>query len=200
MSIIKVQKAIEKQFNNSLFGIQILSMSKRIMNELTCLAFDIGCYVYYTDTDSIFIENDDLPKLEAAYKQKYNRAMIGDQLGCFHSDFEKLNGETPVSIEAFIIMKKCYAHKLINSKGNIDYKVAMKGITQEAIRTKSEGDLMKLYERLFNGETIPFNLTDGRPKFEFSDVFTVKSLEKYIRKVKGTYELGERDLYFSYSE
>ena len=35
---IKVKKAIDKHFNFSLFGIQILSMNKRIMNEvMSCL-------------------------------------------------------------------------------------------------------------------------------------------------------------------
>ena len=47
-------------------------MSKRIMNEVMCLAFDIGCHIYYQDTDCIHIEVDDFPKLIEAYKNKYN--------------------------------------------------------------------------------------------------------------------------------
>ena len=196
--LIKLKKGIDTQFNFSLFGVQILSMSKRIMNEITCLAYDIGCYVYYTDTDSFFIEANDVDKLETAFKAKYNRKMIGEQLGQFHSDFDKLNGEIPVSIEAYIIMKKCYIHKVMNSKGNVAYVKKMKGISQEAIESKSNGNLMDLYERIFNGECVGFNLADGKPKFEYSNSFTVKSLESYIRKVKGNYDLGEREKYFEY--
>ncbi|WP_289705328.1 hypothetical protein [Bacteroides acidifaciens] len=56
---IRTFKPIDKHFNFSLFGIQVLSMSKRIMNEVMCLAFDIGCHIYYQDTDSMHIEVDD---------------------------------------------------------------------------------------------------------------------------------------------
>ena len=42
-----------------------------------CLAYDIGCHVYYQDTDSIHIECNDLPKLEEAFKLKYGRELRG---------------------------------------------------------------------------------------------------------------------------
>ena len=69
---IKIRKPIDKDFNFSLLGIQVLSMSKRKMNEVMCLAYDIGCHIYYQDTDSMHIEVEDLDKLTIAYKQKYN--------------------------------------------------------------------------------------------------------------------------------
>ena len=40
--LIKVRKQINNHFNFSLLGIQVLSMSKRIMNEVICLTYDIG--------------------------------------------------------------------------------------------------------------------------------------------------------------
>lgn len=61
---VRTSKAIDKHFNNSLLGIHILAMSKRIMNEVMYLAYDIGCHVYYQDTDSLHIDRDDLPILE----------------------------------------------------------------------------------------------------------------------------------------
>ena len=55
---IKRLKPVNTHFNNSLLGIQILSMAKRIMNEIVCLAYDIGCRIFYQDTDSIqYTEN-----------------------------------------------------------------------------------------------------------------------------------------------
>ena len=48
--LIKVRKQINNHFNFSLLGIQVLSMSKRIMNEVMCLAYDLKCHVYYQDT------------------------------------------------------------------------------------------------------------------------------------------------------
>ena len=58
---VRTLKPIDKHFNFSLFGIQVLSMSKRIMNEVMCLAYDIGCHIYYQDTDSMHIEYADVP-------------------------------------------------------------------------------------------------------------------------------------------
>lgn len=78
---VHIQRPIDKHFNFSLFAIHVLSMSKRIMNEVMCLAFEIGCHIYYQDTDSMHIEINDLPKLEKAYKEKYNRDLIGKYLG-----------------------------------------------------------------------------------------------------------------------
>ena len=69
---IKRLRPTFNHFNNSLLGIQILSMSKRIMNEVMCLAYDIGCRIFYTDTDSHFIVKDDLDKLEKAFAEKYS--------------------------------------------------------------------------------------------------------------------------------
>ena len=83
-------------------------MSKRIMNEVMCLAYDIGCHVYYQDTDSIHIECNDLPKLEHEFQIKYHRELRGKNLGQFHNDFPTINGheEIPKSIQSYFIMKK----------------------------------------------------------------------------------------------
>lgn len=41
----------------------VLSMSKRIMNEVMCTAEDIGCKIYYQDTDSMQMSKEDVEKL-----------------------------------------------------------------------------------------------------------------------------------------
>lgn len=85
-----------KSFNH--VGVQILSMSKRIVNEVICTAQDLGFKVYYQDTDSIHIDYANIPKLSEEFKRKYNRELIGKGLGQFHSDFEPCkikNGEKP---------------------------------------------------------------------------------------------------------
>ena len=66
---VKIAKPIDKHFNFSLLGIQVLSMSKRIINEVMCLAYDIGCRIYYQDKDMFMIERDDLPKLSSAFNK-----------------------------------------------------------------------------------------------------------------------------------
>ena len=52
---VKIIKQINDQFNFTLLGVQVLSMSKRIMNEVMCLAFDLGIKIFYQDTDSMHI-------------------------------------------------------------------------------------------------------------------------------------------------
>ena len=59
----------------------VLSMSKRIMSEVMCLAEELGIEIYYQDTDSMHIEFDRVQELADAYKEKYKRELIGDKQG-----------------------------------------------------------------------------------------------------------------------
>ena len=58
------------------------------MNEVMCLAEDIGATIDYTDTDSMHIDFDSVERLGAAFKEKYGRELIGKKLGQFHTDFD----------------------------------------------------------------------------------------------------------------
>ena len=202
VSVVKVRKQIDDHFNFSLLGIQVLNMSKRIMNEVMCLGFDLGCHIYYQDTDSMHIEADDLPTLEEAFEQKYNRQLRGSNLGQFHSDFPTINGhdEIPKSIESYFIMKKCYIDKLQDSTGEIDYMIRGKGLTQNSIEHAAEkkGGLMNLYESLYEGNLEEFDLTYGQPMFEMNKNFTVSTKEEFIRRTKSYYENGDPNDYFKY--
>lgn len=113
---IHEQKDIAKDYNLSLLGIQVLSMSKRIMNEVMCLAENIGCMIYYQDTDSMHILKGDVDKLAIAYERTYQRPLIGSALGQFHSDFPTLAGATmPLARESWFIGKKLYIDELVNT-------------------------------------------------------------------------------------
>ena len=204
MAIIKVRTQIDKHFNFSLLGIQVLSMSKRIMNQVMCLGFDIGCHIYYQDTDSFMIERDDLPRLEEAFEKKYNRPLRGKTMGCFHNDFPTINGhdEVPHSIEAYFIMKKVYIHRITDSTGDIDYVIRGKGITQQSIKYAAgrKGGFMNLYRALFQGNEVSFDLTDGQPSFDMRNDFTVSTRKKFERRIKTHYKLGKSDKYFEYAK
>ena len=200
---IKRLRPTDIHFNNSLLGIQILSMSKRIMNEVMCLAYDIGCHIFYQDTDSMHIYKDDLVKLENAYKEKYSRELKGKNLCQFHSDFPEIpngtKGEVPVSIHSIFIAKKVYLDVLTDSSGKIHFMIRGKGLTQESIKATAEryGGLEKLYEAIYNGEEVAFDLAEGQPSFLFNKDFTVSSNEHFIRKVKAKYEEGKLEEYFA---
>ena len=178
-------------------------MSKRIMNEVMCLAYDIGCHIFYQDTDSMHIYKDDLVKLENAYKEKYGRELKGKNLCQFHSDFPEIpngtKGEVPVSIHSIFIAKKVYLDVLTDSSGKIHFMIRGKGLTQESIKATAEryGGLEKLYEAIYNGEEVAFDLAEGQPSFLFNKDFTVSSNEHFIRKVKAKYEEGKLEEYFA---
>ena len=143
---------IDNQFNLVQLGVNILSMSKRIMNEVMCLAHDLGIRIFYQDTDSMHIELDGinpttgkferdylLNHLSSEYEKIYNRKLIGSDLGQFHSDFEKIGGsnKTPWSKEAFICGKKFYCDRLVDEDGNEGIFFRGKGIKQESFKEKA---------------------------------------------------------------
>ena len=105
-------KSICEHFNNCFVGVEVLSMSKRIMNEVMCLAEDNNLNMYYQDTDSIHIDSVSVPILAEQFKLKYGRELIGKNMGQFHTDFssDTLNGDL-FSVESIFLGKKCYIDK-----------------------------------------------------------------------------------------
>ncbi|KAH7822615.1 putative DNA polymerase type B [Monocercomonoides exilis] len=181
-------------------------MSKRIMNEVMCLAHDLNCKIYYQDTDSIHIRVDDLTRLEEAFKIKYNRDLKGTQLGNFHSDFP-LNAL--YASESYFLGKKIYIDKQVLPENKTSFMFRMKGIKQSAVEAKakesdecvheralsdcvdnSNDSLMKLYKCIYKGKTVEFDLTNGSPCFEFEKDFTVASLDTFKRRIKTSLEKG----------
>ena len=203
ISAIKQVVPIDQHFNFSLLGIQVLSMSKRIMNEVMCLAYDIGCKIYYQDTDSMHIVKEDLERLEHAFEEKYHRPLKGTNLGQFHTDFASFTGREDVqhAIESIFLMKKMYIDKLLMSDGTIEYMFRGKGLTTNSILALAEekfnGDLMALYEDLFTGDKLTFDLTKGQPCFRMNKDFTVLNINSFKRMIKTKYQEGNDDEYFN---
>lgn len=118
---IETVEQIEKHKSFNHIGVQILSMSKRIMNELICLAQDNNIRIYYQDTDSIHIEDKYIEKLGNIYCEKYNKKLIGNEFHQFHPDFEAcklLNGdkaEKTIADLSIINTKKNYCDRKIST-------------------------------------------------------------------------------------
>lgn len=181
-------KGICDHFNNCFIGVEVLSMSKRIMNEVMCLAEDNGLNMYYQDTDSIHIDSISVPVLAEKYRQLYGRELIGKEMGQFHTDFKSdtLKGEL-VSEASIYLSKKCYIDRLTNGTG-IDYHVRMKGIPTQSIEYYAKEHHMtvfEVYEALFNGEEISFDLCCGGDKFvpDFKADMTIVALQSFVRKI-----------------
>ena len=190
---IKVAKTIDIHFNNVHCGVAILSMSKRIMYEVMTLAEKNNFPMYITDTDSIHIDSDCVEKLGDLFTKKYGRELIGNQMGQFHTDFD-LDGSVGEihAIESIFLGKKCYIDKLQgydeNGKELIDYHIRMKGVPCDAIIHKAnedyDGDLIKLYNDLYDGKEITFNLLAVRPKFEMTKDMKIITKTKFNRRIK----------------
>ena len=129
-------KPINDHFNFCMFGVNILSMSKRIMNEVMCLAEDLKIHIFYQDTDSMHLYQKDLKQLSEKYEELYQRQLIGKALGQFHSDFATIDNsvkEMPVAVHSIFCGKKSYIDMLRDVKGNIAFHARMKGVPMESI-------------------------------------------------------------------
>ena len=87
---IEEYSEISTHFTSPHIGVQILSMSKRIMNRVMYLAEDNGITISYQDTDSCHIpDGNDMNKLFELYRNEYNFELNNAaKLGCVHPDLE----------------------------------------------------------------------------------------------------------------
>ena len=72
-------------------GVNVLSMSKQIMMEVTSISEDLGFDCYYTDTDSIHVDLEAIPHICKRYeelyeKELYEKELDGEELGQFNND------------------------------------------------------------------------------------------------------------------
>jgi hypothetical protein len=188
-------------YNEPHIGGYILAMSKRIMNEVICTAEDLNLNVYYTDTDSIHIDEDQIPILENEYKKRFKRELVGKNLGQFHTDFNDkfiINGNEikmyDVYSQEFIALgKKAYIDVLVGTdKTGVKYEnyhIRMKGVSGKAINyyaDKNDINVLEIYKQLYNGEEVEFDLTAGGnvPCFEFNKNYEIKTKTEFNRRVK----------------
>ena len=101
------------------------------------LADDHNLNIYYTDTDSIHIDEDAVQPLAKHYEEKYGKKLIGKQLGNFHCDFDFPGMTNVKSIGLITLGKKSYLDKLegIDKDGNKQntYHIRLTGISPAAI-------------------------------------------------------------------
>jgi hypothetical protein len=190
---VKLIKPINSVFNNVPCGVEVLGMSKRIMNEVMCLAEDNEMKIYYQDTDSMHIEDRHIKPLSKLYEEKYGRTLIGKNMGQFHSDFssDKIK-ENIIAVKSIFLGKKLYLDVLEGKDENgiivQDYHIRMKGINDCAIKYYcliNKINPCELYEKLYEGNKIKLDLTAGGNKcsFEFNKDYTITSNTAFIREI-----------------
>jgi hypothetical protein len=190
--MVSINKQLEKQFNNCVFGVSVLSMSKRIMNEVMCLAEDLHINIYYQDTDSMHIERDKLPLLADKYQELYKRELIGSIMGCFHNDFDEL--KDAYAVFHVSLGKKMYYDELTNDAGEHSEHYRMKGIPGDLIKEKAieefNGSVKELYIYLYNGGELEFDLAATKIRFQMEKTGEILHKHEFKRKVKATAPIG----------
>ena len=186
--IITIQN-IDETYNRSQCGIAILSMSKRIMNEVMDISSNNNLIIYYQDTDSMHMNDNEIKELSEKFEEKYNRTLIGKNMGQFHSDFNHSNKDCQnvVSVKSIFLGKKAYIDYLegVDSKGVKQYCVhaRMKGINEisllhEARKLENKDmkdNVFEIYEKLADNKAIEFVLN---PAEKVAFKFTSSGVQK----------------------
>ena len=177
----ELYKEIDTHFNRQHVACEVLSVSKNIMNEVMCTAEDIGAMIHYTDTDSMHIDYDMVTPLAEEFEKRYDKKLIGKNLGQFHTDFEFSSSYSNIggklvpckiksvgdirAVESVFLGKKSYIDLLEDEAGNIAYHIRLKGIPAKCIMYKVSteywGDPMAMYNDLFEGNIVEFDLSAG---------------------------------------
>ena len=165
-----MKKSIIQHYTACHLACQVLSMSKRIMNEVMCIAEDKKIKIFYQDTDSMMLYDKDVKSLGKLFKVEYGRELIGEAMGQFHTDFEvdDVNRDKtyPITaVESLFLAKKTYIAKLeyqLNGEIKYDFHIRAKGIPSSVIR-ELDDNVMNTYMRLFNNESIECDLTSACP-------------------------------------
>jgi hypothetical protein len=189
---VKSVKTLVSHYNIAQVGTMILSWSKRIMNEVMCLAEDNGLEIYYQDTDSMHIKDCDIPVLSEKFKMKYNKDLIGKSMGQFHSDFDLPGCKDIVATNSIFLGKKSYIDKLqgVDKKTGetkIGYHIRMKGIPNSCINYASDllgyKSIYNFYEDLFKGKSLVVDLTNegNKANFKMNNDYSIETLDIFKR-------------------
>ncbi len=186
---VKKVKPINNHFNLPHFGASVLSWSKHLMNRVISSAEQNGIDIYYTDTDSIHVKEIDVPRIAEVFKKKYGRELIGKKMTQFHCDFDSFNGAVGGvhSRKLIALGKKSYLDILVDEKGNEGLHIRLKGVPKQCILNKAKRmgiTVEELYERMYQGEEIIFNLLDGANCFRKSSSYQQINLPVFERRIK----------------
>jgi hypothetical protein len=152
--LFNTRKVVNDHYNFLHICNEILSMSKRIMNEVFEVAHNNNIEIFYQDTDSMKLYQKDVQKLSDAFRIKYNKDLIGKSLGQFKDEYADLHSDI------FIAVGKKFYFSNDKLKKN-DYKISSKGIPKELLlKNLDENNQIinpeKLFTDLYNNKKITF--------------------------------------------
>lgn len=133
--------AFDKSSSLNYVASAILSMSKRIMQEIFSIANDFNYPIFYTDTDSIHLLKKHIEPLSEKFNIKYGREIVGKDLGQFHNDFSIDGCINVMSKKLIPLGPKSYLDVIegvdeLTGKIVRDVHIRLKGITGDGIEDK----------------------------------------------------------------
>ena len=189
-------------------GIVILDETKRIMSEVMATAQDENIPIYYQDTDSMMLHDDDIPRLEEVFMNKYGRKLVGKDLGQFSSDLKAeddsefaQSGKKIKEIyatEGIFVGKKAYILKVecLDEEGKVydaGFHSRCKGVNTQSIEhllSQSEHknkDRLDIYNDWYEGKSYDLDLTAGQTVCSMDinlKTNTIHNRQSFIRNIR----------------
>lgn len=146
----------------NMFGSNVLAGSKCLMRRPMALIEEVAeergqhPHIFYTDTDSMHVLGHIVDEAAKRFEAKYGFPMIGNEVGQFHSDFDRpasfKPGENPVgAYKSIFDAKKVYVDVIVGDQGSEGAHMRMKGVPNSCISLQD-------YEDLYEGKKIEKNL------------------------------------------
>jgi hypothetical protein len=189
-------------------GIVILDETKRIMSEVMTTAQDENIPIYYQDTDSMMLHDDDIPRLEEVFMNKYGRKLVGKDLGQFssdlkaedHSDFGKSGNKIKniYATEGVFVGKKAYILKVEceDEDGKLwdaGFHSRCKGVNTQSIEhllsqdEHKNKDILDIYNDWYEGKAYDLDLTAGQTVCSMDinlKTNTIHNRQSFIRNIR----------------
>jgi hypothetical protein len=189
-------------------GIVILDETKRIMSEVMTTAQDENIPIYYQDTDSMMLHDDDIPRLEEVFMNKYGRKLVGKALGEFSSDLKAEDdsdfGKSGNKIkniyatEGIFVGKKAYILKVEceDEDGKLwdaGFHSRCKGVNTQSIEhllsqdEHKNKDILDIYNDWYDGKAYDLDLTAGQTVCSMDinlKTNTIHNRQSFIRNIK----------------
>ena len=159
------------------------------MNRVMATAEQNGIDIYYQDTDSMHINERDVARIADIYQFKYHKPLIGSAMCQFHNDFDSFDGAIGSihSRKLIALGKKSYLDILVDETGNEGYHIRMKGVPRQCVIQKAKRmgiTVEELYERMYSGEPIVFNLLDGSNAFRKTKSYQQINMKAFDRIIQ----------------
>lgn len=189
-------------------GIVILDETKSIMSEVMTTAQDEGIPIYYQDTDSMMLHDDDIPKLEEVFMNKYGRKLVGKALGEFSSDLKPEDSsefaqsgkkiKDIYATEGIFVGKKAYILKVecVDDEGkvyNAGFHSRCKGVNTQSIehllsqQEHKNKDILDIYNDWYEGKAYDLDLTAGQTVCSMDinlKTNTIHNRQSFIRNIR----------------